>query len=269
MPQSKRKPLRYSAQRYADSVSNRRDAAMMRRRKRSTDSIQLSSVIRAHRASNPYQITPSSGRTVTFWRKAQISISLNQLTGIGGSNSLNWGFGLKAMYGYRGGSLFWIPGVAGFSEWQALFDYYMIKSVKMQIFYSKTVAENSTTVTTGMPVLLICNDFDDVAENMTLDTMNQRVGVRHVQFAADQPNGICHYIKPKPSTVVAQTADDGTITSINAGVPFGTTWLDCASSNIVHHGVKIFYDNQGLTTSVNLGNLTFIFDVEYVFKGYR
>jgi len=264
MPASKRYGKYMSKTRAARAIQMR-----YRRYRGAQDKRDLGNVVRRHRAANPYQIQPSAGRTVSFWRKCQISIALNQSTGIGGSNSVNWGFGLKGAYGYRAGTLFWLPAMAGFSEWQALFDYYMINAVKMQIFYSKTVAENATTVTTGMPSLLIANDFDDLGETMTLDLMNQRVGVRHVQFGSDRMYGITHYIKPKPTTVLAQTADDGTVTVANAGIPFGSTWLDCAQSNIVHGGIKIFYDNQGLTTSTNIGNLTFVFDVEFVFKGYR
>jgi len=100
--------------------------------------------------------------------------------------------------------------------------------------------------------------------------MNERVGVRHVQFDASSQRGINHYIKPKPNSVVVQTdVATGALSTANAGVVFGSQWLDTAQSNIVHNGIKIFYDNQGLTTNVVLGNITFIFDVEYVFKGYR
>lgn len=234
-----------------------------------TDQRQLTAVVRRHRFANPYQIQPSSGRTVSFWRKVEINIALNQSTGFNGSNNINWGFGLKGVYGYRGGSLFWLPSVPGFSEWQALFDYYKINAVKMNVFFCKNTSDQSGGSTIGMPILLIANDFDDLAEPMTLDLMNQRVGCRHVQFAADQPNGIAHYVKPKPSYIVQQTADDGTLTTANAGIPFGTTWLDCAQSNIVHAGIKILYDNQGLTTATALGNVTFVFDIEFCFKGYR
>lgn len=261
-------------QRYLRRASAARKLqAMFRRygqRRQTQDRRQLGSVVRRYRAANPYQIQPSSGRTVSFWRKVEFNISLNQSTGFNGSNNLNWGFGLNACYGYRGGSLFYLPAVPGFSEWQALFDYYKINAVRIQMFFSKNVSELSTTVTSGMPMLLICNDFDDIAENMTLDLMNQRVGCRHVQFASDQPNGIRHYVKPKPSSVYAQTdPETGTVTVANAGIPMGDTWLDCAQSNIVHNGVKVFYDSQGLTTNVTLGNMTFIFDIEYCFKGYR
>jgi len=235
------------------------------------DRRDLGNVVRRHRAANPYQIQPSAGRTVTFWRKTEINLSLNQSTGFGGSGtSLNWGFALGRIIGFLNGSFTYAPVVGGASEFQALFDYYKINSVKMQMFYSKTVSETSTTVTTGMPIMIIANDFDDIAESMTLSTMNERVGCRHVQFDASSQRGVTHYIKPKPNSVVVQTdVATGALSTANAGVVFGTQWLDCAQSNIVHNGIKIFYDNQGLTTSVALGNITFVFDVEYVFKGYR
>lgn len=264
--QARRNPISY----YFNKADLRRYGTL-RAKRRSNDQQQLNGVVRRHRLANPYQITPSAGRTVSFWRKVEINIAINQLTGFNGSNSLNWGFGLKGCYGYRGGSLFYIPAVPGFSEWQALFDYYKINAVKMTLFFTKTTdpVSSTTGASHGMPMLLIANDFDDIAENMTLDLMNQRVGCRHIQFSSDQYNGINHYIKPKPSYTVVQTADDGTLTSSNAGIPMGTTWLDCASSNIVHQGVKVYYDNQGLTSNVVLGNITFIFDIEFCFKGYR
>lgn len=241
------------------------------RRYRSQDQRDLGNVVRSHRKANPYQIQPSAGRTVSFWRKAEINISLNQSTGFGGSGSnINFGFSLGYVLGYVNGVFTYAPPIPNASEFQALFDYYKINAVKMQIFYSKTVSEQSTTVTSGMPIMLIANDFDDVQESMTLASMNERVGVRHVQFSSDQPRGINHYIKPKPSTVVVQTnVSTGAQSTANAGIPFGTTWLDIAQSNIVHNGVKILYDNQGLTTAVNLGTVTFVFDVEICCKGYR
>lgn len=261
-------------QRYLRRASAARKLQAMFRRykgRQSQDSRQLTRVVRSYRAANPYQIQPSSGRTVTFWRKTEINLSLNQSTGFGGSGtSLNWGFALGRIVGFLNGSFSYAPVVSGASEFQSLFDYYKINSVKMQMFYSKTVSENSTTVTTGMPIMIIANDFDDIGELMTLSAMNERVGSRHVQFDASSQRGVTHYIKPKPNSVVVQTdVATGALSTANAGVVFGTQWLDCAQSNIVHNGIKIFYDNQGLTTSVALGNITFVFDVEYVFKGYR
>jgi len=238
----------------------------------STDQRQLRSVVRSYRKANPYQIVPSSGRTVTFWRKAQISLLLNQSTGFGGLGqfNLNWGISLGRIFGFLGGAYVYGVTIPNASEFQALFDYYMIRSTKMQMFFSKTNNDQSSGATLGMPMMIIANDFDDIAEVMTLNSMNERVGVRHVQFDANNTSGITHYIKPKPTSVVVQTdVSTGTQTTSSSGVVFGSQWLDIASSNIVHNGIKVFYDNQGLTTASNLGNITFVFDVEIVCKGYR
>lgn len=252
-------------------IRRRSQLSRLRQTASSKDSRDLSRVVRSHRAANPYQITPSAGRTVSFWRKSELNVSLNQSTGFGGGGSnINFGFSLGYTFAYVNGSFTYAVVVPNSSDFQALFDYYKINAVKMQMFYSKTVSEQSTTVTSGMPIFLIANDFDDVQESMTLATMNERVGVRHVQFSSDQPRGITHYVKPVPSTVVVQTnVSTGAQTTANAGIPFGATWLDVAQSNILHNGVKIWYDNQGLTTATSLGTITFVFDVEYVFKGYR
>lgn len=266
-----------SQQRYRRYMSKgaaaRRIQAAYRRRYSpgSSDQRQLGSVVRSYRAANPYQIQPSAGRTVTFWRKTEINAALNQSTGFSGfGKNVNFGFALGRIIGFIDGVFTYAPTVPSSSEFQALFDYYKINAVKMQMFYSKTVLEVSTTVTSGMPLMLIANDFDDIGETMTLDTMNQKVGVRHVQFDASSQRGITHYIKLKPNSVVVQTdVATGALSTANAGVVFGSQWLDCAQSNIVHNGIKVFYDNQGLSTSVALGNITFVFDVEYVFKGYR
>jgi len=240
----------------------------------SSDQRQLRSIVRSHRSANPYQITPSSGRSCTFWRKAQISVPINQSSGWSGLGqfNVNWGFSLGKVYGFMGGSYVYGVTVPAVAEFQALFDYYMIRAVKMQIFFTKNTdpVSSTTGASHGMPILLICNDFDDIAETMTLDTINQRVGCRHVQFDSNNSNGITQYIKPKPNSVLVQTdISTGAQSSSNAGVVFGTQWLDFAASNIVHNGIKVFYDNQGLTTNTTLGNITFVFDIEIVCKGYR
>lgn len=236
------------------------------------DRRDLGSVLTSHRKANPYQIQPSSGRTVTFMRKTQISIPLSQTQGFNSAgNNINWGFSLGRIIGYVNGAFVYAAIVSSASEFQALFDYYMIKSVKMTMFFTKNVdAVSSSGNTSGLPLFQICNDFDDIQEAMTQNSMNERVGVRHVQFDSGMQNGINHYVKPKPSSVVVQTnVDTGVLSTANAGVVFGTQWLDSAQSNIVHNGIKVVYDNQGVTTVQTLGTVTFIFDIEFCFKGYR
>lgn len=255
------------------AAAARRIQTGYRRYRRTTgnaDQRQLTSVLRSHRKACPYQITPSSGRTVTFWRKCEVNLTLNQLTGFQlAGNNVNFGFSLRSVFGFINGVFAINTSVPNVSEFQALFDYYRISAVKLQMFFTKNVSETSG-LNIGLPVMLLANDFDDIAETMTRDSMNERVGCRHVQFSAYNENGINHYIKPKPDTVIVQTdPTTGVESASNSGVVFGSQWIDTAQSNIVHNGIKVLYDSQGLTNSAALGNVSFVFDICYDFKGYR
>lgn len=262
---------RRAAYKGRSAAARRIQTSYRRYRAANSDQRSLAGVVRSYRKANPYQIQPSSGRTVTFWRKTEINLALNQSTGFaGGGVNINWGFALGRIIGFVNGAFSYAPSVPNASEFQSLFDYYKIDAVKMQIFFTKNTSDQSGGSTIGMPIFILANDFDDIAETMTLTTMLERVGSRHVQFNADNLKGITHYIKPKPTSVVVQTDVVTGVNSVSqAGVVFGTQWLDCATSNIVHNGIKVFYDNQGLTSATLLGNVTFVFDVCYVFKGYR
>lgn len=266
-------PISPKIMRSIKRIAAKRRASLYRSRQSpgSKDRRDLGRVVRSYRAANPYQITPSAGRTVTFWRKVQVTRQLNQQTGFASvGRNINFGFSLRNIFGFTDGNYNVSEAVPNASEFQQLFDYYKINAVKMQMFYSKTASTQDGNVGLGMPIMLIANDFDDIAEVMTLQSMNERVGVRYVQFDASSPRGVNHYIKPKPSNVVVQTdLEDGTQTVSTAGVVFGTQWLDCSQSNIVHNGIKIYYDNQGITAGAILGNVSFVFDIEFCFKGYR
>lgn len=234
------------------------------------DKRDLGKVVRSYRKANPYQIQPSSGRTVSFWRKTQVSIFVNQGFGWAASGtSLNWGFSLGRIIGFLNGTFTYSLTVPNSSEFQALFDYYCIKNVKMQVFFTHNIA-GVTSASLALPMILVANDFDDIGETMTTTSINERVGCRTLQFENTGIKGINHYIKPKVSSVVVQTnVDTGVLSTANAGIVFGTQWIDVAQSNIVHNGIKLVYDNQGRTSSTDIGSMTFIFDVEYSFKGYR
>lgn len=255
------------------TAARRIQTSYRRYRAANSDQRSLAGVVRAHRKANPYQIQPSSGRTVTFWRKTEVNIALGQTTGFGAvGNNVNWGFCLGRVIGFVNGAFVYSIPVPSSSEFQALFDYYRVNAVKMQVFFTKNNDPLSTTTgaSHGMPIIIIANDFDDIAETMTLNAMNERIGSRHIQFDSTNSRGINHYIKPAPSTVVVQTdVATGVQSTSNAGIAFGRQWLDVAASNIVHNGVKVFYDNQGITNNITLGNMTFVFDICYEFKGYR
>lgn len=229
----------------------------------------LGRLVRQHRYANPMQLQLSNARTCSFTRTVNYSIALNESTGFAStSKNLNWGFCLGSVNGWLGGIYSINTPVSSTSEFQALFDYYKIASVRMKIYFTNNTS-NVSTANTGLPLLHICNDFDDVSEGMTTNSILERGGVRTSQFDANNTKGITHWVKPVPTSVIVQVnPDTGAFTSSSSGIP-QSQWLDCASSNIIHNGVKIVYNSQGRNNNTDLGSVTFIFEIEYVFKGYR
>lgn len=229
----------------------------------------LTRLVRQHRYANPMQLQLSNARTCSFTRTVNYSIALNESTGFAStSKNLNWGFCLGSVNGWLGGIYSINTPVASTSEFQALFDYYKIGSVRMRMFFTNNTS-NVSTANTGLPLFHICNDFDDVAEAMTTNSILERGGVRTVQFDAMNHSGLAHWVKPTATGVVVQVdPSTGSFSSSSSGIP-PTQWLDVASSNIIHNGIKIVYNSQGRNNNTDLGSVTFIFEIEYVFKGYR
>lgn len=231
----------------------------------------LSRAVGQYRYANPMYIQPSNARTATFWRTVSYSISINESLGWGaaGTPSLNFGFSLGNVLGWLGGAFSITLPVTNSGEFQALFDTYKINNVRMKMFFTNNNSSVNSPAT-GMPLIHIANDFDDAQEAMTINTILERAGVRTVQFDAMNHDGLSHWVKPTPKQVVAQTDPaTGVQTNSNSGVPFGSQWIDCAVSNIVHNGIKLVYNNQGRANNTDIGSATFIFEIEYVFKGYR
>lgn len=224
-----------------------------------------------YRYANPMYLQPSNARTMSFWRTVSYSIPINESLGWGsaGTTSLNFGFTLGNVLGWLGGVFSITLPVTNASEFQALFDTYKVSNVRMKMFFTNNNSSVNSPAT-GMPLIHICNDFDDVAESMSVNTILEKAGVRTLQFDAMNHAGLAHWVKPAAKQVIAQTDPaTGVQTTSNAGIPFGSQWIDCAVSNIVHNGVKLVYNNQGRSNNTDIGSMTFIFEIEYTFKGYR
>ena len=58
---------------------------------------------------------------------------------------------------------------------QALFDTYKINNVRMKMFFTNNNSSVNSPAT-GMPLVHIANDFDDVQENMTVASILERAG---------------------------------------------------------------------------------------------
>ena len=132
----------------------------------------LSRAVGQYRYANPMYIQPSNARTMSFWRTVSYSITLNESLGWGaaGTPSLNFGFTLGNVLGWLGGGFSITLPITNSSEFQALFDTYKINNVRMKMFFTNNNSSVNSPAT-GLPLIHICNDFDDAQENMTVATI--------------------------------------------------------------------------------------------------
>lgn len=230
----------------------------------------LSTAVGNYRYANPMAITPSNNRTHTFWRTTQVSIPITESTGFAATSpSLNFGFALGQVWCWLNGSYngTYSAAISNYTEFNALFDFYKINFVKATIFFTN----NSSSVNspaTGMPMIHLCNDFDDVTEVMTVATILEKSGVRTLQFDATNSRGLTHWVKPTVASYIQTTDGGGTGSATNAGVQ-PNQWINTGAANIVHSGMKFVYNNQGRASATDVGSMTVIFEIEYVFKAVR
>lgn len=227
----------------------------------------------SYRYANPLVVQPSNARTMTFWRSCTLSLPIQQGGGFsfGGylSQCISFGFDLNGMKFWIGGTYQGPIGISNSSEFQALFDTYKINAVKMKIFFAHNFS-NVNTVATCLPIIHVVNDFDDSTESLTVPQVQEKSGMRIMQFDASNSNGFNHYVKPSARQVVSQIDPTSGVESVSsAGTAFGAQWLDCANNNIIHSGTKLVYNNQGRTATTDIGSITIYFDIEYCFKGVR
>jgi len=248
----------------------RRVAQLYSGRAAKSASATLGEARASFRYSNPMSISIANTRTMAFTRTHQFSLPLNEQLGWSGLGSPNlaFTFSLARCIGYLAGSITYISPTTNVAEFTALFDYYKLGNVKMKMFFTN----NSSSVNspnTGLPLLHICNDYDDATNAESLNTMLERAGTRHIQFTADHHTGINHYCKPCASQYVQDVDGSGIVTSLGAGIAPPGQWLNTGSPGVVHNAIKVFYNNQGRSANTDIGSVTFLFEVEYIFKGYR
>lgn len=257
---------------YLRSRRGKRVVAALRRRTGAPTTSSRSTLANAvgnYRYSNPIPIQMSNARTYSFWRSATLSTTITENLGFAATSyNLNFGFSLSQIWGYLSGAYALSAAIPNAAEFQNLFDEYKINFVRVKMFFTNNQSSVNSP-STGLPLIHMCNDFDDVTESLTLSNILEKSGVRHVQFDGNNGNGINHWVKPVPIQYIQTTAGDGTTSSLAAGVPMGSQWINTAAPNTVHCGIKMVYNPQGRTSAVDIGSITFVFDVEYVFKCLR
>jgi len=259
---------------YMSSRRGKRVMAALRRRTgapTTSSTRTLATAVGNYRYSNPIPISMGNNRTHSFWRSTTISIPITELSGWASTSpSLAFGFALGQVWTYIGGAYngTYSATVPNNAEFSALFDFYKINFVRMKLFFTNNNSSVNSP-STAMPLLHIVNDFDDVKETLSINSVMEKAGVRHVQFDATNSTGVNHWVKPLPQTYMSGYVVDDTVVGTNAGVPSTSQWINTTATNIVHCGTKLVYNNQGRNAGTDIGSMTVVFDIEFVFKATR
>lgn len=136
-----------------------------------------------------------------------------------------------------------------------LADKYRIKSAYIRLFFNSTQASIGSTF--SMPQIYHITDHDD-SSVVPASQIREKMGVKFKTFKAGSYIGI--KVNPKPVMNVFNTA----VTN-GYSLPNRSPWLDAASPNIPHYGVKGVLTNVNLptTTAANVG---FKYDISLVIE---
>lgn len=122
------------------------------------------------------------------------------------------------------------------SDITQLADKYKIKSAYVRVFYNNTSA-NSTYLPSqaqagGMPTLQYITDHDDAILPTTLDRLRERMGVKYKTFK-NSSSYIAIKVNPRCTREVFATGTVSGYEQVSKPI-----WLDSASDDVEHYGIK-------------------------------
>lgn len=207
-------------------------------------------------------ITHGTGGGINFYNRASVP---SAPTTVPGGNNFQFNFSLQSMElninGSTGGALA-NAGNLNFADYTALFDSYRIRKVQLQMVYNAD--SQSQTMTTGLPNLMMVNDYDD-SQATTVASLLQYDSWKLVQMGSGANNSKYWTVVPRTQVAVETTA--GSVTSISGG---SKNWIDCATPNAKYFGVKGLVDTQVTGGALsNVGFVTFYVKVFVQFKNTR
>lgn len=156
---------------------------------------------------------------------------------------------------------FKLSDIPNFSEFVALFDQYKILGVGITWIFTRTENQISTTVGQNpMPNLGYVRDYNDATPLTSEGNYLQFQDCRIRRL--DRP--ISMYVRPRPSTALYNGAFTG------YGVPTNV-WIDTASSDVQHYGVKWFTDAsmEGSLPTEQLGVIKMVFRFYLAFRNVK
>lgn len=207
-------------------------------------------------------ITHGAGGGINFYNQG--SVPTAPVT-VAGGNTFQFNFSLSQMEtlinGGGAGAIAFAQHL-NYTEYTALFDAYRIRKVQLQMVYNAD--SQSQTMVTGLPNIMMANDYDDSLATTTA-SLTQYPSFKLIQMGSGADN--CKYWTVKPKTQISVETTTGAVTSIS-GKEFD--WIDCATPNAKYFGVKGIVDTQVTGGALaNVGYITFYVKVWVQFKNTR
>jgi len=138
------------------------------------------------------------------------------------------------------------------SEFSTLFDQYQITGVLVQIKMINNPDQNyvpgsgvTANVTNYYPTIWYAPDFDD-NNNTSLAAIKEFDKVKHRVLKPNQELNI--FVKPKTLGLVYRPG----VTSAYS-TQFQNQWIDMANTDVPYYGLKMVFDNEGITGSSTVG----------------
>lgn len=151
-------------------------------------------------------------------------------------------------FNFGGAFQFVLKNTYQISQLQTLFDRYRINGIKVKVIPQSNVSDVTNSGT--LPTIRLCYDYDDLSNPTPGDIWSRR----GIERRLDKPFNV--YIKPK---MLNQVYGGPSLPVGNSPVPAG--WLDMASTNVPHFGLK--YAIKDWTLNSNPNTLAVRFEVTY------
>lgn len=194
-----------------------------------------------------------------FRRQIQQSMLVNQSAGYFGA-----GFDMCIAPAF-GSCDFRINGVLIFAaslpnatEFTALFDQYRIRKINVRVIFSQNSADVNTS-TVSLPVVHQMNDYNSTG-NMNLSEYQQHPELKTWQLGQDKDIS-WSFVPHVRGDLITQ---GGVLSSSANNMP--CPWIDTSSTSIEMLGTRLYLNNLGQNTNVNIGAIMFLVDYYMEFK---
>lgn len=153
----------------------------------------------------------------------------------------------------------------GNSNYTQMFDQYRIMRVRLRGYFSNNYSSNTTTTST-IPLFYTAVDFDGA--NATIGSVQNVLSYQNCKVTQAGATGApCIDVELVPRVVNSLTSN--LLSGNNYGLMPAGSWIDCVSNGTPHWGVFIGFDTQGGTSSLTMGYLTLVAEMEYEYRGDR